>query len=269
MASTRAETRSEPSMAPRRRVAVSQALTPSPVDAVALSARAQDAAIRAEAIRSETRLRRERGDALIGRFKNRQRHQALATRSRVPSRSNRAAKPQSGKIRPDGRGRSVARQEPAGTVALLCACPELAADLPVQQRPAAQRSLTVPAIKVHTGQWDPAACEDDPRLAGPLFGLLVIEGLLVRELISGRRCSTQSYGPGDLLDPHGGARRSSEGPPAMWCPATATVALLDDGVLSAMRRWPRLIGGLFAQTMRQAGRVDAGSPPDGLRFVSA
>jgi hypothetical protein len=246
---------------------VSQALKPSPVDAAALSARAQDAAVRAEAIRSEARVRRERCDALIGRFKNRQRHQALAPRSQDPSRSNRAAKPQSGQSRPHDPGRSVARQEPAGTVALLCACPELAADLPVQERLAAQRSLTVPAIKVHTGQWDPAACEDDPRLAGPLFGLLVIEGRLVRELMSGPRCSTQFYGPGDLFDPRGDARRSLDVAPAMSCLATATVAVLDDGVLAAMRRWPLLIGGLFALTMRQAGRVDAaqaGSRPYGV-----
>lgn len=152
----------------------------------------------------------------------------------------------------------AARHEQAGNVTLLEVYPDLAADLTPDQVQRALSALVVPAIRIQRGQWDCEACANDDRLTGALIGLLVIDGIVVREMRLGPNVSAQLCGPGDLLELlSAGDQRSLPALATMSVPRTAVLALLDDRVLAASRRWPRLGGRLLAQAMRQVG--DAGA----------
>ncbi len=152
----------------------------------------------------------------------------------------------------------AARHERAGSVSLLEVNPDLGADLTSDQMRLALGELVVPAIRIQGGQLDSGACAKDDRLTGPLIGLLVIDGVVVREMTLGPYVSAQLCGPGDLLELH--SARDPRCLPAlatMSVPGTAVLALLDDRVLAASQRWPRLGGRLVAQAMGQIG--DAGA----------
>ena len=152
----------------------------------------------------------------------------------------------------------AALHEPAGNVALLEVNPDLAIDLPAEEMQLALAALVVPAIRIQAGRWDPEACANDERVAGSLIGLLVIDGVLVRETTLGPHVSAQLCGPGDLLELRSARDQSCF--PALTnvsVPDTAVLALLDDRVLGASRRWPRLGGRLFAQAITQT--ADAGA----------
>lgn len=155
--------------------------------------------------------------------------------------------------------RSIAAlHEQAGKVSLLEVDPDLAADLSSDEMQQALHSLLVPAVRVHRGQLDLRACTNDDRVIGPLIGLLVIHGFVVREMVLGRHVSGQLCGPGDLLD-LASARDQRRLPASVTIsvPGTTVLALLDDRVLAASRRWPRLGGRLLAQAMRQLGNSGA------------
>lgn len=152
----------------------------------------------------------------------------------------------------------AALHEPAGNVALLEVNPDLAVDLTADQAQLALDALVLPAIRIQAGQWDSEACANDERVTGSLIGLLVIDGVVVRETTLGRHVSAQLCGPGDLLKLRSAHDQSCF--PAstnVSVPGTAVLALLDDRVLGASRRWPRLGGRLLAQAITQAG--DAGA----------
>lgn len=151
----------------------------------------------------------------------------------------------------------AALHEQDGSVALLEVNPDLAADLAPDEMRLARGALVVPAVRIQGGRLDCEACANDERVVGSLIGLLVIDGVVVREVMLGRSVSAQLCGPGDLLDL--GSARDQRCLPALATvsvPGTAVLGLLDDRVLAASRRWPRLGGRLLAQAMSQIG--DAG-----------
>ncbi|HET7378549.1 MAG TPA: Crp/Fnr family transcriptional regulator, partial [Gaiellales bacterium] len=113
-------------------------------------------------------------------------------------------------------------------------------------------------VRIQGGRLDFEVCANDERVAGSLIGLLVIDGVVVREVMLGPHLSAQLCGPGDLLEL--GSARDQRCLPALATisvPGTAVLALLDDRVLAASRRWPRLAGRLLVQAMRQIGDADA------------
>lgn len=148
--------------------------------------------------------------------------------------------------------RRRARQRSAGDVALLDMQPDLAGDLSPEQRLAVRNALIVPGIEVEQGTWDPTACIQDERIIGPVLGVQVLSGVLVREVLLGARPSAQIYGPGDLMNVHDGrGERSLPVISTVWVFEPAVLAVLDDRLLIAAHRWPRLAGGVLAQAMRQ------------------
>ena len=153
-------------------------------------------------------------------------------------------------------GERVADHKPAGAIRLLEQLPDLAADLENGQAAAAYRALTIPAIELGPGCCETGSCETVPPVAGRPFGLLVVDGLLAREVRLADRTSTSLYGPGDLLDLRTDEGSSLAAGVRLVCPEIAVLALLDDRVLVAMREWPRMIPRLFAVAMRQLERAD-------------
>ena len=152
----------------------------------------------------------------------------------------------------------MALHEQAGNVALLEVTSDLAVDLTPDEMRLALGALVVPAIRIRGGWWDSEACADDDRVSGSLIGLLVIEGVVLRETMLGRYVSAQLCGPGDLLELRSACdRHCLPALATLSVPGTAVLALLDDRVLAASRRWPRLGGRLLAQAMRQIGDASA------------
>jgi DNA-binding transcriptional ArsR family regulator len=150
----------------------------------------------------------------------------------------------------------MAAHHSAGTIVLLDHLPDLATDLDGAAAVAARRALRLPAIALSSGRCDMRACEADPRVAGTPLGLVVIDGLLAREVALGGRTSTTLYGPVDVVDPRSDPDSQLTMTGAIICPDEATVAVLDERVLATMRRWPHIIARLFALTMRQLERSD-------------
>jgi hypothetical protein len=76
--------------------------------------------------------------------------------------------------------------------------PELGCLLAPERRQAAARELRVRVSAIETGEWDATRLADaDPAH----FGLLVIEGVLAREVVLRSTISTELMGPGDILRP--------------------------------------------------------------------
>lgn len=152
----------------------------------------------------------------------------------------------------------AALHEQAGSVALLEINPDLAADLTPDEVRLALDALVVPTVRIQGGQLDSAVCADDGRVIGSLIGLLVIDGVAVREMKLGPHVSAQLCGPGDLLELRSTRdRRCLPAVATVSVPGTIVLALLDDRILAASRRWPRLGGRLLAQAMGQIS--DAGA----------
>ncbi|MBI5104278.1 MAG: hypothetical protein HZB46_04700, partial [Solirubrobacterales bacterium] len=127
----------------------------------------------------------------------------------------------------------------------------LAAAIPDAERAEARARLTVPAARLPVGSWDP---ESTPGHAGGAFGYLILDGLVLRDVeLAGRSC-VELLGPGDVLT-RGAA------PPAVPADVTwriadpSRVAVLDDRVIAAMRRWPDLAVALFARAGEQLERL--------------
>src|SRR5215210_9512869 len=84
------------------------------------------------------------------------------------------------------------------TVRLLEVDPDLGALLSEPRRADAERDLVVRTYQVPAGPWDVA------RMAGTSadhVGLLVLDGVLSRELIVADHVSAELLGPGDVLRP--------------------------------------------------------------------
>ena len=141
-----------------------------------------------------------------------------------------------------------------GSVQLLEADPELARGLdPRRVREVSQR-LFARAIDVPRGTWSPGRA-----LSGGSqpIGLLVLEGLLVREAIVGDHPSAELLGPGDLLrawddrDAEVLLPRTVE-----WSALSAVrLAVIDQALAVRAAQWPEIFASLVERAARRAERL--------------
>ncbi len=141
-----------------------------------------------------------------------------------------------------------------GRVPLLELDHELGSDLEPTRRRRARASLTVRTFAVRPGPW---LGSFGVREAGSL-GYLIFDGLVARDVLVGKRRSTELLGPGDLVQPW----TLADLPPGL---ATDTqrrslgpchLAFLDQRVVVNAAPWPeilaRLVGRAGARTHRLA-----------------
>jgi CRP/FNR family transcriptional regulator, cyclic AMP receptor protein len=137
------------------------------------------------------------------------------------------------------------------TIALLDTEPELGEGLNPQEREAAARVLTVPTRVLDPGPWDP-----NEGLAGvaPVVGLLVVDGIVTRDLVFAGRTTTELLGAGDLLRPWDDDHQFEALPFSVsWhVHVTARVAVLDTRVALAAGRWPPIARAIGARHVRRA-----------------
>ena len=129
--------------------------------------------------------------------------------------------------------------------------PELAATIEPGQREQARLRAIAPLIQVPKGPWEPPR---SPRQPGRDFGLLVLSGLLLRDMeLAGRRF-VELRGPEDLLRPWDDAAEvSSISAHITWTAREPTrLAWLDGDFASETAAWPEITSALLARATRRA-----------------
>src|SRR3954449_9722299 len=120
-------------------------------------------------------------------------------------------------------------------VSLFDADPDLVAGVPEEDRAIARRTLIVPAVALDTGLWSPP---DDLPFA-LLIGLILLAGVLSREIGFAGRRTAELLGSGDILRPW-----DEDGPhglaPATWrVPAPVRIPVVDARLPRARGARPR------------------------------
>ncbi|WP_445149806.1 helix-turn-helix domain-containing protein [Baekduia sp. Peel2402] len=135
-------------------------------------------------------------------------------------------------------------------VRLLDADPELGDGLAVDERDRARHQLVAEVLRVGPGRWDAAGAVDPGT--SPL-GLLILDGLLLRDLDLGRRASTEVLGTGDILRPWDADAATGELPfAARWMVLEPLrLAILDQRFLATSLRYPSIVDALFARATRR------------------
>lgn len=137
----------------------------------------------------------------------------------------------------------------SGVVCVFDEDPDLLAGLDPAATALLRRRAVVPRLCVDTGPW-PAPMEE----ASPSsFGLLVLDGLMVRSLrLAGRECP-ELIGAGDVLRPWD---RDGEGSVPVSVSWTAleptTVAVLDERFAPVLCRFPTIMSALLSRAMQRS-----------------
>jgi CRP/FNR family cyclic AMP-dependent transcriptional regulator len=137
------------------------------------------------------------------------------------------------------------------TIHLLDVEPELGDGLNPQERAAAARVLAVPSTVLAPGPWDP---HEELGDVYPVVGLLLVDGMVTRDLDFAGRTTTELLGAGDLLRPWDDDVAFDSLPfSSSWHAHTAArVAILDTRVAIAAGRWPSIATALHARHIRRA-----------------
>ena len=117
--------------------------------------------------------------------------------------------------------------------------PELGQLLTAERREAAEHELRVRVSTFPVGEWDGGRLTD----ADPMhIGLLLVDGVLAREVVLGDTVSTELLGPGDVLRPW-----HIEGPPELlnvairWnALSSVRLALIDRRTAALLGRYPEI-----------------------------
>lgn len=137
-------------------------------------------------------------------------------------------------------------------IRLLEAQPELADGLSPTDEAQARRHVVALLESIEPGPWAPArGYGKDPAF----LGLLVIDGMIARDIeLGGRRCS-ELLGPGDLLRPwdYDESELPSVPSESAWTVLEPTrVAVLDGRFSRVACRWPELVARLIGRTLRRS-----------------
>jgi hypothetical protein len=140
------------------------------------------------------------------------------------------------------------------TVRLLEADPDLGNLLSEPRRAEAERDLAVRTHQVPVGIWDVT------RLSGTSadhIGLLVLDGVLSRELVVADHVSAELLGPGDLVRPWQTGNRATLLPvDAVWSVLSPlTVAVLDRHFATEVARFPEITSALLDRLGERSVRL--------------
>jgi CRP/FNR family transcriptional regulator, cyclic AMP receptor protein len=151
--------------------------------------------------------------------------------------------PRTGEPAPGGAGRPLLQLDP-----------ELGQLLTTERRDAAERELRVRVTTFPVGEWDGGRLADaDPTH----LGLLLVEGVLAREIVLSDTVSTELLGPGDVVRPW-----HIEGPPELlpvavrWnALATVRLALIDRRAAAQLGRYPEIGAVIVDRLSERAQRL--------------
>jgi len=140
---------------------------------------------------------------------------------------------------------------PRSLIPLLEADPELAEGLTGPELEVAVRSVAVHTQSLEAGPWDP---HDEQWPVPPTLGLLMLQGVVTRDIVFAGRTTTELLGAGDVLRPWEDDVQFDPLPFSVgWHVHEPTrVAVLDGRVALASARWPVLAGALSRRHVRRA-----------------
>ena len=142
-------------------------------------------------------------------------------------------------------------RRPAG-IRVLEAQPDLIGGLDDEQAALARKHAVAVLDTLEPGTWDPAGRYDESPAS---IGLLVIDGMITRDVrVAGRGCS-ELLGPGDVLRPwdfYDGAGETLHWASAWTVLETTRIAVLDERFARVACRWPQLVAGLVSRTLRRS-----------------
>jgi hypothetical protein len=133
---------------------------------------------------------------------------------------------------------------------LLSVDPDLGRSLGVEEARRAARALPVWVARVRPGPWRPRATSDSTAL-----GLLIADGLIVREVAGPAGSSAELLGAGDVIRPWHEDDGSTLGGETTWFVADeARIGLLDSSLTGALAGYPQVAAELFGRALRRAHR---------------
>ncbi len=141
-----------------------------------------------------------------------------------------------------------------GTVSLIDVEPQLGAELDADQRERARRTIVAAAIEVPAGPWqEPVAGYGE----GNAYGVLLVDGFVLRTVTMGERGTAQLFGPGDVMQSW--PEEDLPSPVSVevtWTVISRTTLVrLDDRVIALAGRWPSVLRRLAWRASSVAGRV--------------
>jgi CRP/FNR family transcriptional regulator, cyclic AMP receptor protein len=136
-------------------------------------------------------------------------------------------------------------------VRLLEVDPELGDGLEPEDRAVAERALVMSTRTLDPGPWDPDDDNGEPR---PVAGMLVLDGIVTREVVFAGRATTELLGSGDVVHPWDEDVEFDALPFSVgWhVHAPSRFALLDTRFAMAAGRWPPLLSALGGRHIRRA-----------------
>ncbi len=149
---------------------------------------------------------------------------------------------------------NAGRRTDSDAIKLLEADPDLGAYLVAERRAEAAEALQVRAQSLSVGSWDVSRLRN---LGGGHVGLLLLEGVLARDVIVADHVSAELLGPGDLLRPWGDPAGETLLPVDVewWVLSPARVAVLDRSFAVRSARWPEITAALFQRQSERALRL--------------
>jgi CRP/FNR family transcriptional regulator, cyclic AMP receptor protein len=113
--------------------------------------------------------------------------------------------------------------------------PELGELLDARQLAEARPRSVVAVTDLSAGPWSPASLSSH---SGRAFAVMVVDGLVLREMVLAGSTATELLGPCDIAE-HGAAQDPLLPTEVRWSvPQTARIVVLDDRLLGIMRTWP-------------------------------
>ena len=129
---------------------------------------------------------------------------------------------------------------------------DLGAGLTPREQVQAHAHATVPLLDLGAGEWFP---ERLARGGARPFALLVVQGLLVRDMLLADSTASELLGPGDVIDPRPPADALVPVSVHWTVPDGACVALVDERLRGVVRNWPALGTALMSRMARQGARL--------------
>ena len=143
---------------------------------------------------------------------------------------------------------------PSQRVALLELDPDLGAGLTPDRFARARAELNAPTVRLPRGEWAGNALA---RTDQQSVGLLVMDGVIAREVVLGDTVSSELLGAGDLIRPwdRGGEPQLLADTVRWQVLAEARLAVLGRPFAAAAARWPEIGAALLGRTYARAQRL--------------
>jgi CRP-like cAMP-binding protein len=136
-------------------------------------------------------------------------------------------------------------------ISILDADPELGAGLTGEARELARRHAVATVYAFPTGPLDMAVPNGD---GAPAVGLLILDGLITRDVELAKRSTTELLGQGDIVRPWDDEQSLDPlpGHVAWSVLEPARVAVLDRRFAAVAGRWPTMLDTLVGRTVRRS-----------------